>query len=200
MPSPQTPGAIEGLERFDFRPEPDYPGSHDLAPDPDGDWVRLADVARLLSQAPEDRNEPVAVYFFGCMKGAYGFGKAGHYFYGEPPSHERSAPRKGNWLGEDVLPEAIRNGGKIDGPFCPHYAREKRYAKAKLTHRAGWTVLGMWDSSGDTRPGSDSNFFMQGTLSFEDALAEARRAFPEIIERCEAKYGPIELVVTEPKS
>jgi hypothetical protein len=160
------------------------------------DYVKgMRKIEAAIKKAEEggepERKAESSVYFFGCLKAAYGYREAGHYFYLESHPHEIDAPRKGPWLGKDVLPESDL---KIDGGFCPRYVKEKMYARAKLTHWQGWTAVGFWDSSGDTRPGSDSNFFMKGTLDFEDAMVEARRAFGPVIARVEAEYGPISCV------
>lgn len=155
-------------------------------------WPPVTSVT--LGNAIQRRTAESPVYFFGCAKGTYGETAAGHYLYVEGPQHDKFPRRIG-------IPQYERHPIplgelRIDGGFCPHYGNRRSYAKAKLTHWKGWTALGFWDSSGDTRPGSDSNFFMEGTLRFEDAMAEAMRAFPEIIERAETKYGPVELVQT----
>jgi hypothetical protein len=154
-----------------------------------------AAIKKAEEGAEPRRKAESPVYFFGCMKGVDGRLEAGHYLYVEGPAHD-GTPRKvgfANRLGEGILPES---GIKIDGGFCPRYAQQTQYAKAKLTHWQGWTAVGFWDSSGDTRPGSDSNFFMKGTLDFEDAMEEASRAFDPVIARAEDKYGPISCVET----
>lgn len=155
-----------------------------------GEKKLIAALKKAEDGVEPPRKAESPVFFFGCMKGAYGYTQSGHYFYAEGPHHDRR-PHKSEWLGEGILPATDI---KIDGGFVPHYQGDRQYAKARLTHYHGWTAIGWWDSSGDTRPGSDSNFFMKGILDFEDALDEARRAFDQVIRRCEAVYGRIELV------
>jgi hypothetical protein len=57
----------------------------------------------------------------------------------------------------------------------------------------GWTVLAMWDRSGDCRHGSNSAFFAPGHLTGEEVLALARELFPEVVARIE-RAAPIRII------
>ena len=112
-----------------------------------------------------------AVYF-GCL------GHPGHFFYlpwGQGTHHDRI-------IG---LPWAE---GEIDGALCPgwkgpYVSGRQIEGEAKLHHRDGWTALAFWDRSVDSRPGCNSVFFFHAVFSFEQALAEAKKIFPQIFAR-----------------
>lgn len=57
------------------------------------------------------------------------------------------------------------------------------HGRAVITHKDGWTALGIVDISVDKRPGSHSTFAIEGTYLFNEALAIAAKAFPQIITR-----------------
>lgn len=57
----------------------------------------------------------------------------------------------------------------------------------------GWTVLAFWNRMDDKRPGSNSAFVVRGDLSYDDAMARAREAFPQVFARL-----PFTLRVAEP--
>lgn len=91
--------------------------------------------------------------------------------------------KKGHYLFDKRLFLSLRledAPNNIDGGFCPE-TREQ--GKALLTHSDGKTILAFWDYSGDSRPGSNSNFIENGTLSFAEMLALAKAEFPSIFHR-----------------
>ena len=102
-------------------------------------------------------SEPV-LYF-----GAYQ--RVGHYLRG---------PDGGMLPG---LPDGRHTRFSLDGHYCPgHIPGAYQYAKrtrpecegeARLTHENGLTILGIWDRSVDTRPGSHSTYIAEGTHDFE---------------------------------
>jgi hypothetical protein len=55
--------------------------------------------------------------------------------------------------------------------------------KAILHHKDGWTALGFWDRSGDSRYNSNSNFLVRGTYTFDEMLALAKEQFHGIFAR-----------------
>lgn len=50
----------------------------------------------------------------------------------------------------------------------------------------GWTIISCWDSSGDKRPGSNSNFIIEKVVTLEEAIAIATKHYPEIMKRINA--------------
>lgn len=55
-----------------------------------------------------------------------------------------------------------------------------------VLHRSvinGWTIVGFWDRSADSRSGSNSSFIMEGDFPVEAVLAAAREKFPDIFAR-----------------
>jgi hypothetical protein len=68
------------------------------------------------------------------------------------------------------------HGRDIDGELQP---KERAQGVALLHHKDGWTALSFWDQSVDTRPGSNSNYFAEGTFTFEEMVEMARTRFAE---------------------
>lgn len=59
-----------------------------------------------------------------------------------------------------------------------------RQGHATTTHVDGWTVISAPDYTVDRRPGSHATFAIElPLLSFAEALAYARRDWPEIVDR-----------------
>jgi hypothetical protein len=106
-------------------------------------------------------------FYFGC------YGQAGHYFHDERMRHR--------WEAEQIVPW----GFKVDGGLAPTigYRQEAPQGHAALHHKAGWTALSFWDRSGDSRGNSSSTFLFEDTLTFDEALAEARERFPALFKR-----------------
>lgn len=86
--------------------------------------------------------------------------------------------------------------------------------EARFARQDGWTLIGLWDRSEDNRGNASSVFAIHSDLTDEEALGLARRLFPEVFERIEARLGrevrlapatcplcrqSLEVVVTEPK-
>lgn len=110
-------------------------------------------------------------YWFGC-----GNHSAGHYMEASPYNGRETMPA------HDFL---YRNpwGLEVDSGLCPKRVGE-REGSAQLHHKAGWTALAFWDRSGyDHRPGCNSCFIAEGTLSFAAMMAAARHHFPLIVAR-----------------
>ena len=47
----------------------------------------------------------------------------------------------------------------------------------------GWTLLSMWDRSGDSRPGSNAVFLAEGNHTIDDMKSIATEKFPAIWKR-----------------
>lgn len=130
-----------------------------------------------------DADAPRAFYF-GCWGD-----QAGHHY--REPGGRMSAQA---W---DVVPF----GTTVDG-WLP---RSKRYGvpldmeqPQGVVHRMvrnGWTAIGWWDRSVDSRGNSHSTFVFEGVLTTDDALARARDLFPEVFDRLTYDVVPAEPAV-----
>lgn len=119
----------------------------------------------------EMTNKPV--YFYGCLKGIdENHTEAGHYW------------RQPDLTQPDNLPTMF--GRYPDGTLCP--AGPQYQGKALLTHKDGWTAIGFWDRTGDSRGNSNSNFFVQGTYTFDEMVKLATAAYPLLWRR----FGRVE--------
>jgi hypothetical protein len=131
--------------------------------------------------ADETRNPgaPQAFYF-----GTYG--APGHHLrdeYGRKvrPTHPHEGVEAIQW---GPLPWK-----HIDGGLCPR--GPQRQGEALLHHKDGWTALAFWNRTDDTRAGSNSAFFFEGTLTFEEALAAARERFPRVMRHLPFEVRPV---------
>ena len=106
----------------------------------------------------------------------------GHYFFDE----------RGRTLWRETLPSNFPFGhdtGKVfvDGrlqPGCPDQndrlkrrTRQEIEGEALLHHIQGWTALCFWDRSVDKRGACNSNYFAEGTFTFEEMVAMASSRF-----------------------
>lgn len=48
-----------------------------------------------------------------------------------------------------------------------------------IHRRDGWTALSFWDRSIDKRGACNSNYFAEGTFTFEEMVALAKERFPD---------------------
>jgi len=138
---------------------------------------------------PPMSNERVGeAYYFGCWK------RAGHFFF---LPHMRAAPvfEWDQWFAPTPW------GSKVDGHLTPgkrdHGGRLAALNRgdqgaAALHHKDGWTALAVHDFTVDSRGGSNSVFFFNDTLDFDEAVAAATGHFPEVV----ARIGPMTLVET----
>lgn len=108
------------------------------------------------------------MFYFGVKEA----GRAGHYLY------DNMFERNSRGVAFKATEAAL--GATIDGGYCP---QKRDQGSAKLTHVVGLTILSFWDSTGDSRPGSNSNFIACGKFSYEQMIAMALVAFPSIMER-----------------
>lgn len=109
--------------------------------------------------------------------------EAGHYLYGT--------------TGRQIIhhDDTRFYGQPIDGQMQPKSTREHGAAllsKFVTKSQTPWTILGMWDYSGDSRGGSNMTFFFGGDRSFDEIVELAKKFFPREVDRIEAK-GPIHL-------
>lgn len=68
--------------------------------------------------------------------------------------------------------------------------RHGAQGQATVRHRDGWTALAVADYTVDHRPGSHATFAVHGVHEFDQALAAARAAFGEVLER----IGPVQYI------
>lgn len=108
------------------------------------------------------------ILYFGCIR------ESGHYMWdarGRKSYHDIPQP----W------------GYSIDGKLCPPgdpWAKNGQpQGSAALHHKDGWTALAFWDRTVDSRPGSNSAFLADETLTFEQLLERAKEAFPQVFAR-----------------
>lgn len=106
---------------------------------------------------------PRDAYYVGCV------GDTGHYMW--------DAELRKDWHWFKQVPWGVRIDGTIPPP------RNYEQGVARLEHLEGWTAVGFWDNTVDSRPGSHSTFVFRGTLTYEEAIAKARATFPTIWAR-----------------
>lgn len=102
-------------------------------------------------------------FYFGCIK------QPGHWLWDRDLQHV-TGHQKMCWvpLLDGVLPPQV--GDRVQGRAVVH-----------VIH--GWTVLAFWDSSVDTRRGSNSFFMAQGVMTFSEIDLLSREAFPSVYAR-----------------
>ena len=61
--------------------------------------------------------------------------------------------------------------------------RDGAQGRATLHHKDGWTCIDFPDRTIDKRGGSHSAFFFEDTLTFDEAVSEAKRRWPNIFDR-----------------
>lgn len=102
------------------------------------------------------------ILYFGCIPS---MGEVGHYMWKASGEKDWDLIRGNPW------------GYKVDGGLCPKGPGALRHCKD------GWTCISFWDRSGDQRPGSNSNFLVQGEFSFAEMVALGRQQFPAVFAR-----------------
>jgi hypothetical protein len=108
-------------------------------------------------------------FYFGCWR------DVGHYLWLPGMTH--------SWAGW-----FSKFAGKLDGVPPPRDTLDQGVASLHYlcAQRPDCvTALAFWDRSVDRRPGSNSVFFIPGRHVFDDALAAAREAFPQVFDRFE---------------
>jgi len=100
----------------------------------------------------------------------------GHYYF----YRDGRRMLEPNNIKDSFLPESLGYYGLIDGGFC---LKKGVQGHALIHFIEGWTVLSFWDSSGDSRPGSNSNFVIKGRHSFNEMVEISKALFPTIWQR-----------------
>jgi hypothetical protein len=110
----------------------------------------------------------------------FGYNGSGHYLVDKDGDKFSSTTEFSPW------------GSRPDGTLCPEGLVLRKLeegsgmqpeGKALLHHKDGWTALGFWDRSGDTRLNSNSNFLVRGTYTFDEMLALAKEQFHDVFAR-----------------
>jgi hypothetical protein len=104
------------------------------------------------------------IYFSGCWE------KLGHFVY---------LPN-----GKQVMRNTTWPWTFLDAKIL----QPREHGAAWLTHKLGWTAMGIGDMSVDKRPGSNSTFAIRGTYDFSQALYLVQSAFPHVIARIGKVY------------
>ncbi len=68
-------------------------------------------------------------------------------------------------------------------------------AQARFAREDGWTLVTLWDRSGDPRGTCHSVFAIQRDLSDDDALALARTLFPKVFARIDRRLERLGIVL-----
>jgi len=108
------------------------------------------------------------IYYFGKLK------EPGHYLYapgGRTVSHSFAVANL-------PLRYEVLDGGLL--PQC-----DEVQGKQHLSIVNGWTIVSMWDRSGDSRGRSNSSFLAEGVMTREELMQIARHAFPDVVARIE---------------
>lgn len=112
--------------------------------------------------------------YFGC------WGVIGHYLWtpGATRVHDAVHPwgRASRGLDAMLAPGIADRSGNVP-------PNEQHEGVAALHHRDACTALAFWDRSVDQRPGSNSVFIFDGTLTFTEAARMAHERFPDVWER-----------------
>lgn len=121
----------------------------------------------------------------------------GHFLYTPTGERLRRAdaiatlpPEFAGGFGPGKAPSA--RGVGPDQTLCPEKRAGQPQGVARLHHALApdgtpWTAIAFWDRTGDSRPGSNSAFLFEGTLTFEAACAAAFEHFPAVWRRMTAR-------------
>jgi hypothetical protein len=116
----------------------------------------------------------VDFYYFGVWPGQ----KAGHFMHNIWGQHVHPA------LPWEVIDGVLQPGAekkRHPHDFVP--IEEQVEGLAHIHYKDGWTALSFWDRSGDSRGGSNSNFFFKGTYTFEQMVDLAKECFHTVWAR-----------------
>jgi len=114
-------------------------------------------------------------YYFGCNK------QAGHFWFTSVNKGEYLIPHCSFSIPKEL--GSIRTS--IDSSFCPADTEVEGISNLWLliSGKKRWTILSFWDHSVDSRPGSNSNFVIEGEHNFNKMINLITKYFPFIITR-----------------
>ena len=116
------------------------------------------------------------VYFFGCVS------TPGHYLWGADGREQYPLFRHfSDALGVSLDTGVLKEAGIPDIP-----------GRACFLQRGGYSLVCWWDRSGDTRPGSNSAFIVEGDHSADEVLRLGVKFFPRIAPRASMLVCPQE--------
>ncbi len=116
-------------------------------------------------------------FYFGVSPGP-NFGHYLHPVSGSRSEAEKSLPFKVHVLDSALLP-----------PNLP-----QREGVVYRSYINGYTILSFWDRSGDSRPGSNSSFIIEGIIGAVEGLDVARNRFPDVFNRIKFELVPATLM------
>ena len=124
------------------------------------------------------------VYFLGVWPGY----RAAHVLHGRDGWPIRSGGMKppspwgtARFLGSQMVEERL----VLSAAWPDHYVGDDVEGRARVVHKDGWTLVSMWDRSGDSRHGSHSSFIIDKHLEPEEALRVAKEHYPTVFHRIE---------------
>lgn len=116
-------------------------------------------------------------FYFGVWTGT----KAGHYMFGVDGRMLSRAERSVLPWREGEIDCAMQPSADKDDSYNPN--RDETQGHAAIHHKDGWTALCMWDRSEDLRGGCNSNFFFEGTFSFDQMVEMSKNSFQKVWDR-----------------
>ena len=107
--------------------------------------------------------DEMRIYYFGCKE------ESGHFL----------------WKPNQITTAHYQLSGLpwkyIDTALCPQTTSQQ--GVAKIHHKDGWTAMAFWDKSIDSRPGSNSVFFYEDLLEYDQMIEAFEEHFPNIYNR-----------------
>ncbi len=119
-------------------------------------------------------NPDPRIFYFGCMMGS-----KGHFLH---DSHGQTY--WANYRKINNFPWII---DQLDTGFCP--AEGNGEGHGRFQQLDGWSILAIWDSSGDERPGSHSTYLVDTLLACGQLERLAKEKFPQFWKRMTDKYS-----------
>jgi hypothetical protein len=114
-------------------------------------------------------------FYFGCVR------EAGHYMHDVWLRRSPKMPAGCPWNDHNLDGTMQPNGRKPGSSYCPPGPQIEGHA---LVHRSnGWTALGFWDRSVDSRGGGNSCFIFKGDYDFDTMCKLAAEHFPTVWSR-----------------
>lgn len=109
--------------------------------------------------------------------------QAGHFLFDERGRIVRDEDRGSlpwhemGYGGKPTIDGTLQPRGPKSYPNSPYEGPELPQGVAALHHLNGWTALCFWDRSVDTREACNSNYFAEGTFTFEQMVEMAKTRF-----------------------